>query len=289
MAVRTDAELKQFFETGDTPTQQQFFDFIDSKQNVGTPIPAMSIGGAIVGATAGSVLFVGGGGSLQQNNVNFFWDDTNKRLGLGTIAPNAKINLSGDTNADARPLQIRYTRPAGIFNTNTNWISNIATQGLIDVGFQSLAQQAVGQGTRWSWATTNSTAITATESMRLSQEKRLSVGSVLGNGATIDAFSAGLLSTDLVIRARNNGNTFNDFVVNGAGQTLIGNVTAVIPSAVCQIDSLTRGFLFPRMSTVQRNAIVAPVDGLHIWNTTTRELNVYNGGTLSWRRVNNSP
>lgn len=37
--------------------------------------------------TAGSVLFAGTGGILQQDNSNLFWDNTNKRLGIGTSAP----------------------------------------------------------------------------------------------------------------------------------------------------------------------------------------------------------
>ncbi|KKQ01470.1 MAG: hypothetical protein US12_C0045G0007, partial [Parcubacteria group bacterium GW2011_GWA2_36_24] len=39
--------------------------------------------------TAGSVLFAGASGILQQDNANFFWDDTNNRLGIGTTAPTA--------------------------------------------------------------------------------------------------------------------------------------------------------------------------------------------------------
>jgi len=35
MSVITDAALKLFFETGDTPTEAQFIDFIDSKLNIG--------------------------------------------------------------------------------------------------------------------------------------------------------------------------------------------------------------------------------------------------------------
>lgn len=43
----------------------------------------MAIGGAITGAAEGSVLFAGAGGILAQDQANFFWDDTNNRLGLG--------------------------------------------------------------------------------------------------------------------------------------------------------------------------------------------------------------
>jgi hypothetical protein len=37
--------------------------------------------------STGSVLFTGQGGSISQNNANFFWDNTNSVLGLGTNTP----------------------------------------------------------------------------------------------------------------------------------------------------------------------------------------------------------
>lgn len=49
----------------------------------------MAIGGSITSATAGSVLFAGTAGVLAQDNANFFWDDTNNRLGVGTNTPDA--------------------------------------------------------------------------------------------------------------------------------------------------------------------------------------------------------
>lgn len=56
-------------------------------------------------------------------------------------------------------------------------------------------------------------------------------------------------------------------------------------SAALQIDSTTKGFLPPRMTTAQRDAIVTPATGLLIWNTTTNSLNYYDG---SWQVVGNS-
>lgn len=47
---------------------------------------SMAIGGAIAGSTAGSVLFVGSGNVLAQDNSNFHWDDTNYTLAIGTPA-----------------------------------------------------------------------------------------------------------------------------------------------------------------------------------------------------------
>lgn len=57
-------------------------------------------------------------------------------------------------------------------------------------------------------------------------------------------------------------------------------VTANDAAAKVQIDSTTQGFLPPRMTTTQRDAISAPPRGLQIYNTTTDQMNYYNG--TSW-------
>lgn len=54
-----------------------------------------SIGSTIPGGTAGSVLFLGLGSTLDQNNVNFFWDNNNDFLGLGTNTPAATLDIEG--------------------------------------------------------------------------------------------------------------------------------------------------------------------------------------------------
>lgn len=56
---------------------------------------SMAIGGAITSATAGSVLFAGTSGVLQQDNTNFFWDDANNRLGIGINNPTSTFHILG--------------------------------------------------------------------------------------------------------------------------------------------------------------------------------------------------
>ncbi|MFH1120689.1 MAG: hypothetical protein V1775_12780 [Bacteroidota bacterium] len=60
-----------------------------------------------------------------------------------------------------------------------------------------------------------------------------------------------------------------------------GNVgiatTTPDPSALLDVSSATKGFLPPRMTSAQRNAIAAPAEGLVIYNTDEKALNVYNG------------
>lgn len=48
-------------------------------------------------------------------------------------------------------------------------------------------------------------------------------------------------------------------------------------SALLVLESITKGLLFPRMTTTQRDAIVNPIAGLVIYNTTTNVLNFHNG------------
>jgi hypothetical protein len=47
--------------------------------------------------TTGSVGFIGASGALLQDNANFFWDDTNNRLGIGTNAPTTAIDAFGSS------------------------------------------------------------------------------------------------------------------------------------------------------------------------------------------------
>ena len=59
------------------------------------------------------------------------------------------------------------------------------------------------------------------------------------------------------------------------GPVNIGDKIKPDPSTILQLDSKTRGFAPPRMTEVQRDAIVAPIDGLVIYNTDTFSLNLF--------------
>lgn len=63
----------------------------------------------------------------------------------------------------------------------------------------------------------------------------------------------------------------------------IGATSAANNCSLLEIQSTSQGFLPPRMSTVQRDLIAAPIAGLIIWNTTTTQLEDYNGA--AWAAV----
>ena len=48
-------------------------------------------------------------------------------------------------------------------------------------------------------------------------------------------------------------------------------------SAMLEIATTEKGILFPRMSSTQRNNIIAPANGLHVFDTNTNSLWYYNG------------
>ena len=61
-----------------------------------------------------------------------------------------------------------------------------------------------------------------------------------------------------------------------AGSLNIGIATPAT-SAILQMNSTTRGFLPPRLTTAQRDAITSPATGLQIYNTSTNANNYYDG------------
>lgn len=91
----------------------------------------------------------------------------------------------------------------------------------------------------------------------------------------------------------NNGtNTFN---MDGAGSWTVGatrltvasggnvGIGTATPSAKLDVSSTTQGFLPPRMTTTQKNAISSPATGLVVYDTTLAKIAVYTGA--GWETV----
>jgi len=77
------------------------------------------------------------------------------------------------------------------------------------------------------------------------------------------------------------------FEVRATGQSIFGSgnnsYITLSPSAKVQIDSTTQGFLAPRMTTAQINAITSPAEGLQVYNTDLHVICFYDG--TGWKRV----
>lgn len=64
--------------------------------------------------------------------------------------------------------------------------------------------------------------------------------------------------------------------LQGNGSLLLGTTTDV-ESSLMTLESTNKGFLPPRMTTIERDAIVSPATGLILYNNNTNTLNYYNG------------
>jgi hypothetical protein len=102
--IRTSGQLRLSSYTTTTSYSGTIVGYLafDSSGNIlttATPSASMAIGGSITSATAGSVLFAGTSGVLAQDNANFFWDDTNNRLGLGTATPSYTFDIPANNTS----------------------------------------------------------------------------------------------------------------------------------------------------------------------------------------------
>jgi hypothetical protein len=61
----------------------------------------------------------------------------------------------------------------------------------------------------------------------------------------------------------------------------VSSGTAINASAILQADSTTKGFLPPRMTETEKNAIATPAAGLMVYDTTQSSVNFYDG--TRWR------
>ncbi|XKT75440.1 MAG: immunoglobulin-like domain-containing protein [Patescibacteria group bacterium UBA2103] len=100
-----------------------------------------TVSGAVTpaGFTEGSVVFAGSGGTLTQDNSNFYWDDSNNRLGIGTSSPRRALHIAENnpsflledvSGASAGQKVLRFNYTGGTVDSE----SNFAVQSATDIG-----------------------------------------------------------------------------------------------------------------------------------------------------------
>jgi hypothetical protein len=90
--------------------------------------------------------------------------------------------------------------------------------------------------------------------------------------------------TSSIIYGVQNATTSAQFLtVNG----MLG-VNTITPQGALDISSTTTGFLAPRMTTTQRNAIPAPADGSQVYDITIHNMCFYSTAIPGWRQVTNT-
>jgi hypothetical protein len=96
-----------------------------------------------------------------------------------------------------------------------------------------------------------------------------------------DAGSFATTTSNFSSVVTNDANSFQ--VTGGIAAIRVGSSVSIATSAILQADSTTRGFLPPRMTTTQKNAIATPAAGLVVYDTTLGKLCVRTAS--SWETI----
>ena len=78
------------------------------------------------------------------------------------------------------------------------------------------------------------------------------------------------------------GNSQSVFINPTNNSSLVIGGSTAQATAILQTDSTTKGFLPPRMTTTQKNAISSPAAGLQVYDSTTNRAAVY---STAWENV----
>ena len=182
----------------------------------------------------------------------FNWDNTNKRLGVGETTPTGRVHIKGEGSTSATTsLLVQNSAGTNMLFVTDNKIVN--ARELLRVNHNSNSSRY----TQLAWG-----SIVANDTgTELSIYGGGYSSAIFLNGSTKStaAGATGIQSTGVLIAASVSQNSFDP-----------------IDSAQLQVDSTTKGFLPPRMTNTQRNAI-EPTAGLIVYNTTDNTLNYYNG------------
>jgi len=218
--------------------------------------------------TIGSVLF-SNGTTIAQNNANFFWDNTNNRLGIGTASPTAKLQIKAP-GALSTDIALRVRNSADSLNL---------------MFVNGLGQTAIGQGTA---TLTNMLLVQDVNStsvgIELRSDQNPRVGSTFNTSRILSGYSS---SPESFLDLQYAGGAYPYTYTTGLRLNSLGNIlintTTNLPSSKLTIESTTQGVLFPRMTTTQKNAIASPATGLVVFDTTLNKLCVR--GASAWETI----
>ncbi len=235
--------------------------------------------------------------------------NTSKFVGIGETTPTARLHVKGSgndatttallvQNSDAEEL-LKATDDGAVaisanggnttigsssgsgFIVNSGRANNIRanTSGVAINGYTvgNTALKIYGQG-----ATSATTALLVENSAGTTKFKvddsAVSTGVSISN--TINGYSSlNWYSNNVGFGLVAGGGLAAKVSNSGAFVVATGGTISHDASAVLQADSTTKGFLPPRMTTTERDAITSPASGLIVYNTTTNKAQCYNGTT----------
>ena len=225
---------------------------LGASTSVTTPL-VTNAGAMTVSATAGALALSGAGTvSLTATGANIITASTNGGVRL-TIDSSGLIGIgTGTVRAQVHVLGAGQTTAA---------LTDAGARG----GMLRLSDNSTAAGSGGAILFTNSQGDTA-NSAGFAAIKGLLVSGASNTTGDL-AFSTRATGTDVALTER--------MRLSASGALGIGGTAGA--SAILDVQSTTRGFLPPRMTTAQRDAIASPAAGLTVYNTTTSREEGYDG------------
>jgi hypothetical protein len=253
-------ELHDVLISGETDGQVLQFEGASGLWKNKTLATGLTVGStAISSGTDGRVLFQNGG--VLQQSANFFWDNTNSRLGIGTSSPTATLEVNGeiltktsnplftlrdsDNDINAMYLGADFNFSAGTISYTTLSVNRNPANGVFfntaRAGAQINLESSNNNGTI-GFYTSNLNNTTPNLSMVINQLGYVGIGQTPPT-ARLDIKAQGALSTDIAFRVRNSANTADWFSVQGNNITNVVRLTSSESITIAQ----PAGFYYPTL------------------------------------------
>ena len=231
--------------------------------------------------TSGSVLF-SNGTTIAQDNSNFFFDDTNNRLGIGTNTPTVGLETKGgfnlytslgnhyltSTSASATDSTLRFTRG------NENGWCRFQLGGGLTIGADNNSGEIkyfVSSGGFFTTFYSN-----GVERMRMTTTGNTLINTTTDQGGKLQIKAPGALSTDIALRVRNSADTGDLMTVNGLGSTkTLLNFITPYNSTSGNYQGLTTDFS-------GTNGFICPFGESPYGSGRTRIINTYSTGAIEF-------
>ena len=248
---------------------------------------------------AGAIQF-SDGSAFASDATNFFWDDTNNRLGIGTNAPTQRLEVVGQSRFSDNILLTTDFKHIGrdinnsaisFASINSNIQAKISTGGNFNVYNSAVALLRFNVSAGGQTTISGGGSTSATTSLLVQNSAGSQLLKVADNGETTigNVVISGGATKSNVLQSQYFNTFTNSFSVMEANAATgnarfyqfisVGKTTDPVASAALEVVSTSKGFLPPRMTTTEKNAIASPATGLVLYDTTTNKLQCYNGST----------
>jgi hypothetical protein len=254
---------------------------------------------ALFSNTTGGYNTASGAGALGSNTIGSY----NTSSGIGALSSNTIgwHNTASGVNALMFNTQGWYNTASGnsalLSNTTGGYNSAIGTNALYSntsgvqntaIGYLAGSSITTGANNTFIGVNSNTSSGTVSNSTAIGNGAVVTASNSiqLGNTSVTDVKTAGTITA--ASYKTPTGTSSQYLMADGTVSTgilsstitnklVVGSASETTSSAVLEANSTSKGFLPPRMTNSERNAISNPAEGLMIWNTTENEINVFNG------------